>query len=206
MSAIRSAFRPRFLIAGFLVILLAGGTRFCLYRLVSKEKADTSLLSLPAANAPFIVTPDEIVGRMLELADVRSDDLVYDLGSGDGRIVIAAAQKFGCRATGFEIDPKLVQESQDNAKKNGLDDLVTIRQEDIYHLDLSKADVITLYLLPGMNLKLIPQLEKLKPGARVVSHDFDLGDIPPDKVLRLYCQEDDHQHVLYLWVAPIRKK
>jgi SAM-dependent methyltransferase len=180
--------------------------RFFLYQRAAERKTDSSPLPQPVVDAPFITTPDDIVDKMLELAQVGKDDLVYDLGCGDGRIVVAAAKKYGCRAVGFDIDPERVQESLDNVRKNQVEHLVTIQQEDIFDLELNKADVVTLYLLPGMNLKLIPQLEKLKPGARIVSHDFDLGSIQPDKILRLFCQEDAHQHVLYLWVAPLRKK
>jgi SAM-dependent methyltransferase len=200
-----SAFHLRFLIVGCVIIMLAAGMRFFLYQRVAERKTDASPLPQPVVDAPFITTPDDIVDKILELAQVRNDDLVYDLGCGDGRIVVAAAKKYGCRAVGFDIDPERVKEALENAKKNQVDDLVTIQQEDIFDLDLGKANVVTLYLLPGMNLKLIPQLEKLKPGARIVSHDFDLGSIQPDKIVRLFCQEDGHQHVLYLWVAPIRK-
>jgi SAM-dependent methyltransferase len=180
--------------------------RFYLFHRVVERKTDASPLPQPVVDAPFITTPDNIVDKMLELAQVRNDDLVYDLGCGDGRIVVAAAKKYGCRAVGFDIDPERVQESLDNVRKNQVENLVSIQEEDIYNVDLGKADVVTLYLLPGMNLKLIPQLEKLKPGARIVSHDFDLGSIQPDKILGLFCQEDGHQHLLYLWIAPLRKK
>ncbi|MGA2796072.1 MAG: methyltransferase domain-containing protein [Thermoguttaceae bacterium] len=205
-KSVPSAFHLRFLTVGCVIIVFAAGMRFFLYQRAAERKTDSSPLPQPVVDAPFITTPDDIVDKMLELAQVGKDDLVYDLGCGDGRIVVAAAKKYGCRAVGFDIDPERVQESLDNVRKNQVEHLVTIQQEDIFDLELNKADVVTLYLLPGMNLKLIPQLEKLKPGARIVSHDFDLGSIQPDKILRLFCQEDAHQHVLYLWVAPLRKK
>ena len=133
------------------------------------------LLSLPSSAIPadkdktpdviFVPTPQEVVDKMLELAEVKKDDVVYDLGCGDGRIVVTAAKKFGCKATGFDVDPKRIEESNENVKKNKVGDLVTIKKEDIFTLDLSKANVITLYLLPSLNVKLIPQLEKMKAGS-----------------------------------------
>ncbi len=130
----------------------------------------------------FVPTPQEVVDKMLELAQVTKDDVVYDLGCGDGRIVVTAAKKFGCQAFGFDVDPERIQESKENVEKNGVGNLVTIEQKDIFTLDLSKANVVTLYLLPSLNVKLIPQLEKLKPGSRIVSHDFDMRGVTPDKV------------------------
>ena len=105
-----------------------------------------------------------VMSKMLELAEVKKDDLVYDLGCGDGRIVVTTAKKYGCKAIGYDIDPERIKESLENVKKNKVEDLVQIKKEDIFTLDLSKANVITLYLLPSLNVKLIPQLEKLKPG------------------------------------------
>jgi len=132
----------------------------------------------------YVPTPYEVVDKMLELAEVKKDDLLYDLGCGDGRIVVAAAKKYGCKAVGYDIDPKRVKESLENVKKNNVADLVTIEQKDIFKLDISQANVITLYLLPSLNVRLIPQLEKLKPGSRVVSHDFDMKGVTPDKVVK----------------------
>ncbi len=151
----------------------------------------------------FLPTPPEVVDKMLELARVTSDDLVYDLGCGDGRIVIAAAKKYGCRAVGYDIDPRRVRESQENVAKNNVGDLVRIEQKDIFKLDLSKADVITLYLLPQLNVKLIPQLEKLKAGSRIVSHAFNMKGVRPDKVVRVTTGHS--QHNVFLWTAPLKK-
>ena len=148
----------------------------------------------------FVPTPDEVVEIMLRLADVKKDDLLYDLGCGDGRIVIAAAKKVGCRAVGFDIDPKRVKESIENVRKSGVENLVTIKEADIFTLDLSEASVITLYLLPELNVRLIPQLEKLKPGSRIVSHDFGIAGVKPDVVATV----GDHNKV-YLWTTPLRK-
>ena len=120
----------------------------------------------------YVPTPYEVVDKMFELADVRPGEIVYDLGCGDGRIPIRAAQKFGVRTWGFDINPKRVEESLENVDKSvpNVKNLVTIKLQDIFELDLSKADVITLYLLPTLNVKLIPQLDKLKPGCRIVSN------------------------------------
>jgi precorrin-6B methylase 2 len=152
----------------------------------------------------FVPTPQEVVDRMLELAQVTKDDLVYDLGCGDGRIVATAAKKYGCRAIGFDIDPQRIKESKETVKENGVEDLVEIREEDIFKLDLSKASVITLYLLPDLNVRLIPQLEKLKPGSRIVSHAFDMRGVKPDKVETVE-GELGSQHTVYLWTTPLNK-
>jgi len=153
----------------------------------------------------FVPTPQEVVDKMLELAQVTKDDVVYDLGCGDGRIVVTAAKKFGCRAFGFDVDPQRIQESKENVEKNGVGNLVTIEQKDIFTLDLSKANVVTLYLLPSLNVKLIPQLEKLKPGCRIVSHDFDMRGVTPDKVVTVD-GDGGYGHTVYLWTTPLKKE
>ncbi len=122
----------------------------------------------------FVPTPNDVVMKMLDLAKVGKSDLVYDLGCGDGRIVVLAAKKRGARGVGYDIDPQRIRECHANAKQQQVEDLVRFAQEDIFKLDLGKATVITLYLLPSLNVRLIPQLEKLKPGVRIVSHDFDM--------------------------------
>jgi precorrin-6B methylase 2 len=152
----------------------------------------------------FVPTPQEVVDRMLELAQVTKDDLVYDLGCGDGRIVATAAKKYGCKAIGFDIDPQRIKESKETVKENGVEDLVQIREEDIFKLDLSEASVVTLYLLPSLNVKLIPQLEKLKPGCRIVSHAFDMRGVKPDKVETVE-GESGSEHTVYLWTTPLKK-
>lgn len=156
-------------------------------------------------DVPFVVTPQDVVDRMLRLAKIKKDDLVYDLGCGDGRIPVTAAKKYGCKAVGYDLDPARVKESLENVKKNGLEHLVTIEQKDIFTLDLSEADVITLYLLPDLNVRLIPQLEQLKPGARILSHNFDMKGVKPDKVIRLTCSFDNLEHKIYLWTTPLKK-
>ena len=153
----------------------------------------------------YVPTPQAVVDRMLQMAEVKKDDLVYDLGCGDGRIVVTAAKKYGCKAVGFDIDPDRVKEARENVRKNAVGELVTIKQEDIFKQDLSKANVITLYLLPELNVRLIPQLEKLKPGSRIVSHDFDMKGVKPKQVVNMEA-DDGREHTIYLWVTPLEKE
>jgi ribosomal protein L11 methylase PrmA len=138
---------------------------------------------------------------MLELAGVKKGDVVYDLGSGDGRIVVTAAKKFGVRAVGFEIDPDLIKRSRENVRKAGVEKLAEIRQQDIRTVDLSGATVVTMYLLPEVNLMVRPNLwRQLKPGSRVVSHDFDMGDWKPVKTEEIKETGSGWGHTLYLWI------
>lgn len=147
---------------------------------------------------PFVPSPPEVVDRMLELAEVKRDDVIYDLGSGDGRIVIRAAKKYGARGVGIEIDSYLVELSRANAAKEGVDQLIQFRDQDALTVDLSEATVVTLYMLPEFNAKLRPILERLRAGSRVVSHDFGIEGWPPDKEEKM----DGgllHRHTIYLW-------
>jgi SAM-dependent methyltransferase len=161
----------------------------------------------PATRTPDVVyvpTPQPIVDKMLDLAKVKKTDVVYDLGCGDGRIVVTAAKKYGVKAFGFDIDPQRVAEAKENVINNKVEHLVTIEQKDIFTLDLSPANVVTLYLLPRLNVKLIPQLEKLKKGSRVVSHDFDMAGVKPVKHLTLKPAPDERDHEIYLWLVPLQ--
>ena len=187
------------LVACAVVALLTSNT-FC----AEEESKERKPARKPDVH--FVGTPHEVVEMMLLLAKVQKDDVVYDLGCGDGRIVVAAAKKYGCKAVGYDIDPKRVKESLDNVKKNNLEALVTIEEKDIFTLDLSAASVVTLYLLPRLNVKLIPQLEKLKPGCRIVSHDFDMKGVKPDMVLTMTPRNDNAEHTVYLWTTPLRKE
>ena len=153
----------------------------------------------------FVPTPQEVVDKMLELAAVKKGDKVYDLGCGDGRIVVTAAKKYGARGVGYDIDPERVKESLANIKRNGVGDRVQIKQADIFTLDLRDANVVTLYLLPRLNVRLIPQLEKLKPGSRIVSHAFDMEGVTPDKVVQVKCR-DGEESTVYLWTTPLKKE
>jgi outer membrane protein assembly factor BamB len=154
-------------------------------------------------DAIFIPTPNDVVERMLDLAGVKAQDVVYDLGSGDGRIVIAAARKFGARAVGYEIDPSFVKLSRQRIVDNKVESLVRIEHEDVFTLDLSGADVITVFLYPQLMERLLPQLQKLKPGTRIVSHQFEMPGVPPEKEITVESREDSEPHRLFLWTAPL---
>lgn len=169
-----------------------------------KQKKQAAVKRKP--DVIFVPTPQDVVDKMLELAEAKKEDLVYDLGCGDGRIVVSAAKKYGCRAVGYDIRAKRVKESKANVEKNNVGHLVTIERKDIFTLDLSKANLVTLYLLPELNVKLIPQLEKLAPGSRIVSHDFNMRGVKPDKVVEFTSVEDNSEHKIYLWSVPLKKK
>jgi tRNA G37 N-methylase Trm5 len=149
----------------------------------------------------YVPTPYEVVDEMLRLARVKKGDVLYDLGSGDGRIPVTAAKKFGVRAVGIDIDAQRIREANENAKKNGVAKLVTFKQEDLFKTDFREATVVTLYLLPDLNVKLRPRLlNELRPGTRIVSHQFDMGTWQPEKKVEL------NGRVVYLWTVPERKK
>ena len=154
----------------------------------------------PAAREPDVVyvpTPQGVVEDMLRLADVKRGDVLYDLGSGDGRIVVTAAKKYGVRGVGIDIDPERIKEANENARKQGVANLVAFRQEDLFTANFREATVVTLYLLPELNLKLRPRLwAELKPGTRVVSHEFDMGDWKPEKKL------ESNGRRVYFWTIP----
>lgn len=151
----------------------------------------------------FVPTPQAVVERMLEMAQVTADDVVYDLGCGDGRIVVTAARKFGCKAIGIDIDPERIKEAKQNVAENGVEALVTIEQGDIFQRDLSGASVVTLYLLPELNVRLIPQLKQLQPGSRIVSHAFRMRGVTPDSEESVETEEGT-THSVYLWTTPLK--
>jgi SAM-dependent methyltransferase len=149
--------------------------------------------------ARYVPTPQEVVERMLELAEIRKEDLLYDLGSGDGRIVITAARRYGVKAVGFEIDPGLVKKSRDSIREAGLEQLVEIREQDVRTVDLSPASVLTMYLSRAANLRLrFAITRQLKPGSRVVSHDFGMGNWQPDRIDQL-TDSAGFSRTIYLW-------
>lgn len=149
--------------------------------------------------APFVPTPYDVVNRMLTLAGVSQDDVVYDLGCGDGRIVITAAERFGARGVGVDIDPQRIAESNANAERAGVQHLVRFIEQDALEVDVSEATVVTLYLLSSSNAKLRPILTRqLQPGARIVSHAFGMGDWDPDVTDR-FEDERGNSRTLYLW-------
>ena len=151
-------------------------------------------------NPPYVRTPDHVVSAMLKLAGVNATDVVYDLGCGDGRIVIAAAREYGARGVGIDIDPERIQEARDNARKAGVEALVKFEVNDLFDTDIHAATVVAIYLLPDVNLRLRPKLLKeLKPGTRIVSHDFHMGDWKPDK----HQMVDASSHI-YLWMVPTK--
>jgi protein-L-isoaspartate O-methyltransferase len=153
-------------------------------------------------DAPYVPTAPSVVTRMLEVADVSPDDVVYDLGSGDGRIPIAAAEQLGARAFGVEIDSALVAKARAGAREAGVEDRVTIRQGDLFNVDLSDATVVTLYLWPEINIKLRPKLlRQLDPGDRIVSHDFRMGEWEPDRVVDAG-EGNTGEETIYLWIVP----
>ena len=151
----------------------------------------------------FAVTPQDVGARMLKLAKVTKNDVVYDLGCGDGRIAITAAKKYGCRAVGYDLDPLRVRDARGNAEKSRVAHLVTIEEKDVLKVDLREASVVMLYLGTELNARLVPQLRTLKPGSRIVSHDFGLGKILPDKVVEVSSRADGRKHTIYLWTCPL---
>jgi SAM-dependent methyltransferase len=201
-----SSQRQVWFVAGLLAALLVAGV-------VADRPGSPSRTGTPPQNrsqgpplgaqslAPFVPTPQDVVERMLELAAVTKDDVVYDLGCGDGRLVITAAKKYGARGVGIDIDPERIAESQANAKAAGVEHLVTFRLQDALTADVTPATVVTLYLLSSSNLKLRPLLTRqLRPGARIVSHAFSMGDWQPDKV-ETFTDANGSTRTIYLWKA-----
>jgi hypothetical protein len=173
----------------FLSVLAAAGC--------SAAYAQQAAAPSRSPDVPFVPTPQNVVEAMLKLGGVKKGDVLYDLGSGDGRLVITAAKLYGVRGTGIDIDPKRIEEANANAKQAGVTNLVQFKNQDLFESNFSDATVITLYLLPGINLKLRPKLFKeTKPGTRIVSHSFTMGDWKPEK------QEDVEGRNIYLWTIP----
>lgn len=157
-------------------------------------------------DVPYVPTPNEVVEEMLKVANVGKNDVIYDLGCGDGRIVITAAQKYGARGVGVDINADRIKESNENARKAGVTDRVKFLQQDLFETDLKEATVVTLYLLPDMNRRLRPKLfRELKPGTRVVSHAFDMGEWNPEKVLKV-TTDKDRERTIYYWVISEENK
>src|SRR5579885_2776452 len=166
----------------------------CALACIAVTRAQPSQIQI---QAPYVTTPEHVVNAILKLANVKTSDVVYDLGCGDGRIVIAAAKRYGARGVGVDINPDRIHEARTNARKAGVEMLAKFERNDLFDADISGASVVFLYLLPEVNLRLRPKLlGELKPGSRVVSHSFDMGDWKPDK----------HEMVsgshIYLWTIP----
>lgn len=189
--------------------------------------ADAGADAHVAIDIIYVPTPQKVVDKMLEVAKVTKNDVVYDLGCGDGRIVVSAAKKFGARGLGFDLEPQRVKEANENVKGANVGSLVSIKQENVFSIDLSPATVVTLYLLPELNVKLMPQLEKMRPGSRIVSHDFDMEGAIPDGHWTVTAPEfvdaegysawkgaaipedkknyKERAHEIYLWTIPLKK-
>lgn len=159
----------------------------------------------PQLDVPYVPTHQSIVDEMLKMAEVKGDDILYDLGSGDGRIPITAAQRFGTRGVGIDLNPERIKEANENAKKAGVTDKVRFIEGDIFKEDFSQATVLTLYLLPTVNLKLRPKILEMKPGTRVVSHNYHMDDWEPEKTKEMQTP-DGETHYIYFWRVPEKKK
>lgn len=201
-----------FIIAGFLpsTLLLAGGVE-ANGAPPAPAPGSAAVVAAQAPDVIYVPTPQAVVDRMLELAEVKAGDVVYDLGCGDGRIVVTAAKKYGVKAIGFDIDPQRVKEARENVRAAGVEHLVRIEQKDIFKLDLREASVVTLYLLPSLNVRLMPQLKRLKPGSRIVSHNFDMRGAQPVVVDHVVVApgdasdagfDEDADHTVFKWVVP----
>jgi SAM-dependent methyltransferase len=155
-------------------------------------------------NAPFIKTVDPVVNKMIELGSITDEDLVYDLGCGDGKILIGAAVQRGCHGVGFDIDPQRVTEAIENAKLNGVENLVTFKEQDVFKVDLRDANVIVMYLLPWMIRDLVPQFDQCPPGTRIVSHDWKIEGVKEQIKVKVPVEEQT-DHLVYLYVTPLEK-
>lgn len=188
-----------------LVLAAAGFFGWSGWREWRDQNAPEATETFKQPDIPYAPTPMLVVERMLEAAKLKRREVLYDLGSGDGRIVIKAALTYGVKAEGFELDPKLVEQSRKAARDAGLETKVSFVRRDILTLDLHDADVITLSLSRDLNQKLLPQLEKLKPGARIVSHDYGLGDYVPEKLIRFAPEvEGGREHLIYVYTTPLQ--
>lgn len=176
-----------------------------LIALLSVAPAPAQQTATPPASARtpdviYVPTPQPVVDAMLQVAGVTKDDVVYDLGCGDGRIPVTAAKQYGARAIGIDIDPQRIQEANDNVRANGVENKVKILNADLFETDFSEATVVTLYLLPSLNQKLIPKLKQLRPGTRIVSHAFDMGDgWPAEKTQTV------EGRTIYMWTIPTKQ-
>jgi 16S rRNA G966 N2-methylase RsmD len=152
-------------------------------------------------DVPYVPTPEKIVDEMLQMAEVKDSDVLYDLGSGDGRILITAAKRFGTRGVGIDLNPQRIKESNENAQKTKVTEKVKFIEGDLFEQDFSEATVLTLYLLPEVNLKLRSKILQMKPGTRIVSHNYDMGDWAPEKT-KVVETEDGTNHYIYFWRVP----
>lgn len=168
--------------------------------------AKDKTVSMRTPDVVYVGTPYDVISRMLNMAKVQKKDVVYDLGCGDARMLVLAAQKYGCRGFGYDIDPERVRASLENVRRNGVGNLVKIIQADIFTVDLRKADVIPIYLLPEMNRRLLAQMDKMKPGSRIVCHDYDLEGIVAEESVTITSNEDNATHTLSLYTTPLKRQ
>src|ERR1044072_327333 len=187
----------------FAIILVGAPRSSCAAKATTKHSAQRAKHNKPLRKPDVIYypTPAETVNEMLRMAHVKKGDVLYDLGSGDGRIPIAAAKEFGIRAVGIEIDAKLVKEAEENARAAGVSDLVSFRNEDMFRVDVREATIVTLYLSEKLNVLLRPKLlSELRPGSRILSHDFRMGDWKQEKTVRV--ASGKLYSTVYLWTVP----
>jgi len=185
--------------------LMTPHARFAAAQGAAPEEQEPKAMRGP--DVVFVGTPYDLISTMLQMAGVKKTDTIYDLGCGDGRILVLAAQKYGVQGVGYDIDPQRVTESRQNVSKNKMQDLVKIIQADIFTLDLEKADVMPLYLHPDMMRKLVPQVEKMKPGSRIVCHEYGFPEIyKPDQRITVISNEDNAEHHLMLYTLPLKRE
>ena len=185
----------------------SGNTESSTMRAEAAPTANTSPVTSPTTqklDVPYVPTHQSIVDEMLKMAEVKGNDILYDLGSGDGRIPITAAQRFGTRGVGIDLNPVRIKEANENAQKAGVTDKVKFIEGDIFKEDFSQATVLTLYLLPTVNLKLRPKILEMKPGTRVVSHNYHMDDWEAEKTKEMHTP-DGETHYIYFWRVPEKK-
>ncbi len=202
------ASRPRLyalVVIGFVCLLIGLAACYIFYLDVGQQLDDVAPLPSLKRNAPFVLSPDSIVETMVELARLTKDDLLYDLGCGDGRIAITAALLSGCHSIGFDIDAERVNEARENATLNGVENLVSFQQQDVFRVDLSQADVAMMYLLPWMMDDLLPQFEKMKPGSRIISHEFWMAGVEPDKYIQIPSEDGEQSSGIFVYTTPLHK-
>jgi len=171
----------------------------------SAPEEEQEPVQMRGPDAVFVGTPYDVVSMMLQMAGVKNNDMVYDLGCGDARMLVLAAQKYGARGIGYEIDPELVIRARQLVAKNDVQDLVKVIQADIFTLDLGNVDVMPLYLHPDMLVRLMPQVEKMKPGSRIVCHEYGLPGIKPDQTITIFSNEDNAERRLMLYTLPLKR-
>jgi SAM-dependent methyltransferase len=176
----------------------------CLLTVAAASWASADEKKVP--DCVYVGTPNDVVEKMIDMAKIKKTDLVYDPGCGDGRMVIMAAKKHGCRGIGYEIVPKLLAEGNKLAKRRKVDHLVKIEDKDIFKADYSDGNVVLMYLLPEMIVRMTPQFEKMKDGSRIVAHDYPIKGVAPDDTVTMTSNEDNVKHTVYLYTLPLKKE